>query len=545
MKKFIVVSLIGFLILTLGPAGYGQEKTGPTLKEKTGPTLEFKASGYLDVETWYYRNVPEVPFESTANVYATQANPAFAGRLYPVAPGVVSTDAAGGAFDKNRSYWSGRGRLKFDAIMGENLKGTIWLEIDSTRWGEVAGSYASGGNPGKNNAGQWGADRTAIEVKNLNITFGVPVIPIPAQIQVGILPMFYRPGILAYTDAAGIEAKINPIDPVNIKLSYFKALEGRDWASDDVDVYGGDVSVRVAPPMTIGGYFLNFNMTTYPFFLSAPAAGPLVTFPEVNFSSKMWWLGLYADGKLGPVNVNLDFVYDTGNVKDRRDLVNRARDVDYQGWATMLRVDYPWEKFNIGLVGLYASGANSRETDPTGMPGTAPPGAAAGVTSSKVEAYVVPPQAEVGLGDLSIVFYGVSSTPLAPAPAYGGSSPTAMSRGQIGGTWAARLHGSYKATSWYKVTLQGLYIGDTTKNGNTIGTARKSPFGAGNLRDDNTIGWELDLINEIQIYKNLSLKVAGGVLFPGNAMDYFVNAANPSVSPKIPYVIMSKLFYSF
>lgn len=539
MRKFIVLSLVCLLILAFGLTAYGQEKA--PVSEKA-PVLEFKASGYLDVETWLYRNVPEVPFESTGNVYATQANPAFAGRLYPAAPGVVTTDALGGAFDKKRAYMSGRGRLKFDAIMSENLKGTIWFEIDSTRWGEVAGGYASGGNPGKNNAGQWGADRTAVEVKNVNITFGVPVIPVPTQIQVGLLPMFYRPWILSYTDAAGIESKIN-LDPVNIKLSWFKAVENQDYSSDDADVYGADTSVNLGR-MTIGGYFLNFNMNTYPFPTTASPTqnGPT---PTVNYKSKMWWLGLYADGKLGPVNTNFDFVYDTGRVGDTRNVVNRAPAVDYRGWATMLRVEYPWEKFNLGLTWVYGSGANTLKTDPTGLPGTAPPGAAAGVTSSKVGTYVVPPQAEVGLPDLSIVFYGVSSIPLAPSPAYQGSSPATMSRGQIGGTWAARLHGSYKATPWYKVTLQGLYIGDTTKNGNSIGTARVSPFGAGNLRDDKTIGWELDLINEIQIYKNLSLKVAGGVLFPGNAMDYFVNAANPDVSPKNPYVFLTKLVYTF
>ncbi len=67
-------------------------------------------------------------------------------------------------------------------------------------------------------------------------------------------------------------------------------------------------------------------------------------------------------------------------------------------WASMLRVDYPCEKFNIGLVGLHASGADSPKTGPTGLSAQAPPGAAAGVRSSKIGAYVVPPQAEVGLG---------------------------------------------------------------------------------------------------------------------------------------------------
>jgi hypothetical protein len=63
------------------------------------------------------------------------------------------------------------------------------------------------------------------------------------------------------------------------------------------------------------------------------------------------------------------------------------------------------------------------------------------------------------------------------------------SKGALGGTWFAKLAGSYKVTPWYKVTLQGLYIGDTTKNGNTFGNALTS---AGTRRDDNTIGIERD-----------------------------------------------------
>ena len=50
-----------------------------------------------------------------------------------------------------------------------------------------------------------------------------------------------------------------------------------------------------------------------------------------------------------------------------------------------------------------------------------------------------------------------------------------LSKGAFGGTWFAKLYGSAKLTPWYKVTFQGLYIGDTTKNGNTFGSAVKYP----------------------------------------------------------------------
>ena len=40
------------------------------------------------------------------------------------------------AFDKKMGYMENRGRLKFDAIMGKEMMGTFFFEIDSTRWGE-------------------------------------------------------------------------------------------------------------------------------------------------------------------------------------------------------------------------------------------------------------------------------------------------------------------------------------------------------------------------------------------------------------------------
>ncbi len=523
MKKFVVI-LAGLLIMALSGMVYAQQ-------------LEFRASGYLDVLTMLTRNVPEHPYETGGTgAYATSGTPAFAGRLYPAAPGAVTTDALGGAFDRNRGYMASRGRLKFDAIMGPNLMGTIWFEIDSTRWGEVTSGYGGSANDQRNNAGQWGADRGAVEVKNLNITFGVPGIPIPVQVTAGIQPLAYRPHILVYSDSTGIEARIK-LDPANFRLSWFKGAENQDYSSDDVDVYALDANVKVGA-MTVGGFGLYMNAKTWPF-------PPAVATPVVNQMAKLWWLGLYADGKLGPLNVNFDLIFNRGEVEDHRDLAALAPDVKYRGWATMLQADYPWEKFNFGLITFYASGADAHDTAVNATPGTNPPGAAATDFSDRNGVYTVLPGVEVGVNDLSLVFYGTGAGGVTRGA---GSGYLGAMRGQIGGTWSAQLYASYKATPWYKVILKGLYIGDTTNHGNTIGTARTStntPSGAGDLRDDNSIGWELDLINEVQIYKNLKFFLAGGVLFAGDAMEYYVNDANRSVSPKNPWAIFTKLAYSF
>ena len=41
-------------------------------------------------------------------------------------------------------------------------------------------------------------------------------------------------------------------------------------------------------------------------------------------------------------------------------------DVKYRGWAGRVKVDFPWEKFNFGMVGMYASGADANKTSTRG-----------------------------------------------------------------------------------------------------------------------------------------------------------------------------------
>jgi hypothetical protein len=106
----------------------------------------------------------------------------------------------------------------------------------------------------------------------------------------------------------------------------------------------------------------------------------------------------------------------------------------------------------------------------------------------------------------------------------------------------AKLYGSYKATPWYKVTLAGLYIGDTTDHGDTFGTALKST-GGGQFHDGNSVGWELDLYNEFQLYKNLNFVVAGGYLWAGSAMKF--NYQNTTSNYNNPWMITTALTYNF
>jgi len=525
MKKFTVISLAALLILAFGATAYAQVK------------LEFRASGSIDAQTHYSVNVPPLN-PAGASIYGV-AGPGAAYIVKQTATGVSQ------GLDRKISYWDSRMSLRFDAVMGKELSATLQFEIDAGRWG--------GGKTGIVNnmrdaggVGYWSTDRTAIEVKYMYMDVGLPYfgIPVPMTLRVGAQPLAIRPWFFQATDGMGISAGIK-IDPVNINPLYFKPAEGVDWMADDTDIYGVQVNAKVGT-FTVGGYGLYYNMNSYPMWVAQPAAvatiaalGPIAPQGSSSFKSDFWWIGFYADGKAGPVNIQLDAAYDHGRVHN-----SSAEDVKYRGWAARAKVDFPWERFNFGAIGMYASGSDADKTSGSGLPGTSTAASAIdGRFSRRVSGWMVPVGSENGAANgESVVIYGME------AGASGGQGWAVNhnydqhSKGAFGGTWFAKLYGSYSVTPWYKVTFQGLYIGDTTKNGNTFGNALSSN---GTRRDDKTIGVELDMINEIAIYKNLTFKLFGGYMWAGTAMDIQNPVTGTRFSMHNPWAIRTRLLYSF
>ncbi len=528
MKKFIVLWLAGLLTLALGAPGYAQ-----------APKLEFKASGFLDTQTFLDRNVPQR--NTSAGLYSV-VNP-----NYSRAGGVFGVGSAG--WNKTDSHWDARGHLKFDAIMGPNLSGTFYFEIDTYRWGSVFNTSAI--TREANNFGAWTTDRTAVEVKNVYIDVGLPYfgIPVPVTVRVGAQPIGVRPNMLVYTDGPGVTAGIK-IDPVTIIPIYAKALEGLDFADDDSDVWGLHANAKFGT-FTVGGYGLYYRMNTYPFYVTSSVSiisttGQTSYFTGIipqspgSFKSHMWWFGAYVDGKAGPVNLNFDFVYDYGKVNELLSI--NIPNVRYQGWATRLKVDYPWNRFNFGAVGMYASGPDAKHASTTGLPGST---SNRGTLSSFVRGYVVPPGSEQDTSNNeSIVVYGMENGASGGIGIAKNNNNGRINRGGFGGTWFTKLYASVMATSWDRITLQGLYIGDTTTHGNSLGNAVKYP-GSTLLRDDSTIGIELDLINEIQIYKNLRFYAGFGYLFAGNALDINNGGLGLNRAAANPWALRTRLIYTF
>ncbi|MGA2514996.1 MAG: hypothetical protein ABSG44_00435 [Thermodesulfobacteriota bacterium] len=562
MKKLIVLSLAGLLILAFGATANAQK-------------LEFRASGFIDTQTFIGFNVPEYSFG--ANNY-NMVNPGFSINNLPnagpsgfgvgpfgtyVQPSILGTSVAPTGWNKTASNWEGRAHLKFDAVMGPSLSGTIYFEIDTFRWGSAYGtvnspwSFFSGNGREANNFGGWTTDRTAVEVKNIYVDVGLPYfgIPWPITVRVGAQPIGVRPAMMLYSDGTGVTAGIKA-GPVLINPIYAKAVASPDFTHQDSDIWGLQANAKVST-FTVGGYGLYYRMGTYPFFgFSGFTTTPmgLIDTVQGTMKSDMWWLGVYAQGKAGPVDLDFDFVYDLGKVNDEQSAYPH---VTYQGFATRLNVEFPWEKFKFGVTGMYASGADARHTDPQGIPGAL---TSIGTFSKTNKSFVVPPGSEqAAINSESIVVYDMEAGATGGYGIGATSNYYQMGRGGFGGTWFAKAYTSLKLAPWYKLTAQALYIGDTTTHGDTFGTAVKHN---GQFKDDQTIGVELDIMQDIQIYKNLRFWMGYGYLFAGKALainegavgGFGLNAGLPpnftlfpglNRTPENPWAFRTRLIYTF
>jgi hypothetical protein len=535
MKKLL---LFAVLVLAFTATAYSQDVK-----------LDFRASGFIDFRTEAYNFGWSTNYATRTQMLGLPAQ-----NQPPQFVNGVPNPLSGGEWNKTSAYLETRMRLKFDAIMGKELSGTIFFEADSSTYGDYRGMLANTTDPNRNSMGSWNADNTSLEIKNVYFDVAVPYIPVPTTVRFGIQPFGIRSNMFAYFDGAGVTAAAK-FDPVQVTMSYAKMAEGLQANSDDADLWSLQLSAKI-DTFTIGGWGFYMNARQYPLYEgylsnTAPITKPSYGTNYNSMTSKMWWLGAYADGKLGPVNINFDFVYDNGWVKtdsfSAAAIAAGADDkVKYSGWASRLKVDFPWEAFNFGVVGYYGTGGDANKMDAKGQPGNKvynPSAGAAGVYSSKNGSYVVPPNAETGAFNEGEVLTASYINDGYTGFNYFGNT-AAMTRGSNGGIWLAKLYASYKVTPDLKMTLQGLYFGDTTKNGDTFGTrSTLDANGVQSLRNSSTIGYEIDLINEWQVYKNLVFRFGGGVLWAGDALKFWNGLDNQK--PDTPWIITTRLTYSF
>jgi hypothetical protein len=538
MKRILTLSIAALLILGLAAVTYGG--------------VEFGASGFVRVRSAWYTNVVAAgPGTSFGIPLPTIGIPGFATNT---------------AWDDTNAWMDTRFRLKFTANAEDVAKGVIYLEGDATRWGEVAGAGAQ-----RNQAGQWGADRAAIELKQMYIDFKVPGLSdmVPTSVKAGIIGFAYRAHVCTYNDGTGLEISMKP-GPVKVDLHWMKPRENNDWQADDTDVYAFRVTLADLLPVRPQVWFQWWDSNSWS--AGVPFAWPAVgAMSGVNTGynggtdkANLWWAGVAVDGKAGPVGLKADFIYNGGDIERQYPQVNPVLafytnpidDEDFGGWLFYADANYglPIEMpITVGATFMYATGDDIWEAQ----------------TEREHDGFWITPSSEAGwIGTHGVVFYPSAVNDGVGAVAiFAANTPSPYGPG---GTWFGKLYGSFKPLPWMKLTAYGMYIGDTADSGDMYGTEATTTFidpllGTPRiLREDNSdIGIEFGLITDFQIYKNLKYSIAGGYLFAGDALNQytgvdFVPATGAYVlggtvpgalaindEPNNPWAIVSQLIFNF
>ena len=138
MKKLIVFAVFGLMVMALSTTVYAQK-------------LDFKASGNIWIfsEWWRWNSRASTESSGLFQVTPTNEKPAVPSADLKTSPTTATSAAAfipptggsnptqGQRFNKQAAYWAQRMRLKFDAVMGKSLSGTVFFEMDSDVWGDV------------------------------------------------------------------------------------------------------------------------------------------------------------------------------------------------------------------------------------------------------------------------------------------------------------------------------------------------------------------------------------------------------------------------
>jgi hypothetical protein len=505
MKKILTLAAVIVFVFTLAAATYA---------------VDFKASGLIRVRTAWYMNTDGAP--RATNVLGSNSN-----------------------FDNTEAWMDSRFRLKMDLVASEDLKGVIYFEGDSSRWGELGVA--------RNTAGAWGAggsDRNAVELKQFYIDFNVPGLSdsVPTNMRIGTQWLAIRSHMFLGADGATIRVFMTP-GPVRLYLNWSKPWEGTDHNYDDADLYSTRVVLALPDfPVQPGGFFAYWHSKDYDYtglFTGTPGfgqAGPFSAGVPAGFGTErlgdgnFWWLGFNVDGKIGPAALKSDFIYFDGEAEpsSHAKAIGPALfgfspgDADYGGWAAYADVNVPISQFTVGGTFMFATGDDVTDTRKV---------------SPEFDAYRIPPGSEANPSLGTVFWAGTTHDGVDIATAGRGLTNHVQQR-WFGGLWTLKGYGSFKPLDWLKVTGYAMYIGDTTEDGNTIGNAIDATEASG-LEDEDYIGFELGAIVDLNIYKNLTYSVAAGWLIAGDALDTVDAGTGLNESPDDPWAIVSQLIYKF
>jgi hypothetical protein len=367
-----------------------------------------------------------------------------------------------------------------------------------------------------------------------------------------------RPNVFLWFDAAGASVR-TVIDPMKLSITgYYAKINDSTFGVNSAPpddpafwtaVYGSELyAVDMNVPLNIGTMG---NIKPGAFFVyqamrtggnagigGTPTIGtgyPINKFGVGTDDAYLYWLGVYLNGKMGPMPMELDFIYQGG----RASYTNLTH-TTLGSWLIRGWMSYIFQGLEVGAGAMYVQGEDYAKYTNTTQPAQYVPGA--GTHSSR---FLLPQSATDAVpGDSMVYTGGWMGTGI---NAHNGAflAPEA----EYPGFWYARLFAYYNVFEWLKLGAQVLYLGNTDKH------EEGKPFviywqGNRGMHGNDRIGWEMDYGVNLKIYKNLSFNGAFGYLFAGRAMDtdYSGGSAGMNLTvgrPNDPWIFAGLLLYTF
>lgn len=221
-------------------------------------------------------------------------------------------------------FWDQRLRVNFDLNVGEQTGVHARADILEGQWGD-------------NSA------KTPIAFDEAYARFVLPGTPL--RFTVGRQDVSWGPGYWTQEDSRDRFAVGLKLDPVKVLVAYDKMAEGFTPAGDTHDSQAWAIGAIADAA--------GFKFGLLAVYLKD---GSRLRFPTGDLS--YWVSGLYAIGKLGPVDTRVEVVYGTGTI-DRTGI----DDLDVRGIGAYAGASLPLGPVSVTLEGAYAGGDDPATID--------------------------------------------------------------------------------------------------------------------------------------------------------------------------------------
>jgi hypothetical protein len=396
-----------------------------------------------------------------------------------------------------------------------NMTATLRLEIGDVEWGNGGGPSgaangvaipASGARVGGGAGGAMGADGVNVETKWAYVDFASPW-GFPLRWRAGLQPWFESKGLIVDDDVAGVRA-YGKASIVNYEVGWYRASGGpctntatatvpstaniacntSNALDNNYDFYEAKAGFAIAKwlnPSVYGIYGRNAATNT------AGVGDP-------NAPQDTYFLGAAVNGDAGFLRYDLDFVYGRAEGGPNGNLAFGGDRVKTKGWGVDGGVHFPIGPVLLHVVGSYATGDKQNGGDSEALPYIAPSWNGAGGL------YEI-----IGSGG---VFDQVDVTQDYP-----------------GGLWMLGAGVEYRPVKALWMRAMYGYAGFTDKKANcafTEGAVRScfgptyrgdgynTATGTGGLAGENSLGQEISLRADYDLWTNFKIQGAAGWLIP-------------------------------